>query len=488
MHWDFSSMISIFSSDERKQSLLDGLWGIEREAQRVTSDGSLALTPHPPAFGSKLDNPIITTDFSECQLELVTPAYATIEQAQASLRSIQSQVDKEITKNKEYLWPLSMPPKLPDEQAIPIATFGDSPEGKEREIYRQGLATRYGKKMQMISGIHYNYSLGEQLLEALYQEYGKHLSRIDFMNQLHFAIARNFLRYRWLLIYLFGASPNVDETYHSVICKELELIRKDYPDCYQAVQDFEKYATSLRVSRYGYSNVIEQMYRISFNSLEEYVSDIRKLINTKSEKFSKLGLYNDGKQVQLNDNVLQKENEFYSSIRLKPKMESGESQLEALEKRGVHYLEVRILDINPDESVGIGIEQLYFMQVFMLFCLFEENRDIVDDELERINENHHLVAMSGRRTDLQLQDLQESSRTINSWGKEIFHKLKIIAKMLDDINGDDKYMRIVEQEYMKIEDTSLLPSALIATEMKNHKHCFLEFGVARMRRFYDGFK
>ena len=255
MNWDFSEISKSFLKDDKGKLLAEGNFGIEKESQRVTYSGDLALTPHPPVFGNKAENPRITTDFSESQIEMITPTFKSIEEAYDGLNAISIEVENGI--GDELLWPLSMPPRLPDEDSIPIASFPDSEDGKYMETYRKGLALRYGKKMQMISGIHYNFSFGEGMVDYLYEQFGNGKDKRSFIDEMHFALARNFLRYRWLLIYLFGASPYCHHTYYSVINNEIEIIQKCCQCCVDVIENFNKYSTSLRVSRFGYSNTLK---------------------------------------------------------------------------------------------------------------------------------------------------------------------------------------------------------------------------------------
>ncbi len=314
MNWKFEKVLDIITKTDSKL-LLKGKWGIEREAQRVTENGCLALTDHPTAFGNKIINREITTDFSESQLELITPPLSSVEEVYKYLEMLTLEVNDEL--KNEYLWPLSMPPKLPSEEIIPNAKFDDTPEGREKEIYRLGLASRYGKKMQMISGIHFNLSFSEELFDVLYKYFGNGEDRCKFTDKAYFAMARNFLRYRWLLIYLFGASPNTHHTFNSVIHNELKTIKKCCPECCNPINSYKKYATSLRVSRFGYSNDEQGKLIVSYNDKSEYLQSIRKMLSTKSKKYSKIGTFREGKQIQLNDKILQKDSEFYSAIRLK---------------------------------------------------------------------------------------------------------------------------------------------------------------------------
>jgi glutamate--cysteine ligase len=434
--------------------LKGGNFGLELESQRIAMDGNLALTPHPAVFGSKTENPRITTDFSEGQVEMVTPVFQTVEEVYASLDTIRHEVENGI--GNELLWPLSMPPRLPDEERIPVARFDDTEEGREKEAYRNGLAKRYGKKMQMISGIHYNFSFSGAMIDFLYEKTGKGSGRSKFVNDLYFTLTRNFLRYRWLLIYLFGASPTCDATYYPVIQKELAIIHRCCPCCRSRIGDYTRYATSLRVSRFGYANEIQGKHSIFFNSLEEYTGKIRKMLEA---------------------GVLQKESEFYSPIRLKQNPEKGETQLSALTARGVSYVEVRILDLNPFERLGVSLQQLLFMQVFLLYCLMEENRNITGRELKKINSNHHLTALFGRSKELHLHDYDGRKIPLKTAGERIFEKLKRIGELMDLGTADGRYLNSVETEHRKFSETALLPSEQMSAEMEKNKEDFLMFGV-----------
>jgi glutamate--cysteine ligase len=496
MNWNFSEISESLLNENKGNLLVEVNFGLERESQRVISTGELALTPHPTEFGDKLENERITTDFSESQIEIITPPCNSAEEVFDELNKINSEVENSI--GDELLWPLSMPPKLPDEKDIPIAIFSNSDNGKYKEIYRKGLSIRYGKKMQMISGIHYNFSFGEGLINYLYKEFGESEDKRLFIDKLHFQLARNFLRYSWLLVYLFGASPSCHSTYFSVINKEIGVVHDCCPRCAKIIKNADqnteteennenkfshvcvaqmnKYATSLRVSRFGYSNSLKSM-NIYFNSLEEYSEKIRKMISTQDEEYLNLGIFKDGSQIQLNGNILQNENEFYSSIRLKQPLKTGETPLEALENRGVEYVELRILDLNPFEKLGLSLEQMNFIHVFMLFCLFEPSPLITEKEHSNINSNHHLVSLFGRKDNLKLQKYNDNSISLKTWAEEIFEKLSTIAHFIDTSTGDNKYLECVEKEKLKLDDVSLLPSEQINREMEFNNENYLEFGM-----------
>ncbi|MFZ3185316.1 MAG: glutamate--cysteine ligase, partial [Pseudomonas sp.] len=184
------------------------LHGIERECLRVDGAGQLALTPHPPALGSALTHAQITTDYSESLLEFITPAEPDAAQTLADLEQIHRAAYSQL--GDELLWSPSMPCPLPSEEQIPIARYGSSNIGKLKYVYRQGLALRYGKSMQCIAGIHYNFSLPEAIWPLLQSLDGDQQSARDYQSARYIGLIRNFRRYSWLLMYLFGASPALD--------------------------------------------------------------------------------------------------------------------------------------------------------------------------------------------------------------------------------------------------------------------------------------
>lgn len=456
--WTFEQMIRSFADRESGKLLRAATWGLEKESQRVTPSGELAMTDHPAAFGDKLANREITTDFAESQLELVTPPLPSIEETHAALRRLHDRVDAVI--GQELMWPLSMPPRLPEEERIPIAKFDDSPEGRISRIYRQSLALRYGKKMQMISGLHVNVSLADTLLAKLHETWGKGKDRRQWSDEVYFAMARNVLRYRWVLVYLFGASPTADESFNKV------------PDAYKL------YATSLRASRFGYTNEEQGNFVVSFNSLEEYTDDLNRLLATRNERFSQLGIYRNGEQVQLNDHWLQMDREFYSPIRMKRTAAKGKADLEALRDKGVEYVELRILDLNPYERTGVSLEQLYLVHLFLLTCLFESSPALTEAERAETNDNQARVALFGRKPGLTLaRSGQEVD--LDRWLAEWFDKMEQVAACLDQAGCGIRYLELVERERAKVGNRDLLPSSVMQQDMRDRGETFVQFGLRR---------
>lgn len=450
--WNFSQMMDWFSEDHEIRSFLYGDWGIEREAQRVTETGDLALTDHPAAFGNKLTNPNFTTDFAESQIEMITPPLCSIEDVYATLVELHDEAERVL--DNEYLWPFSMPPRLPEEKLIRIAQYDDSPEGKASYAYREGLAERYGKKMQMISGLHVNFSFKPVLLTRISELCGEKGQR-HCWDKIYFAMSRNFLRYRWLLIYLFGASPVVDHSYDTVVSEELDMIEQCSPTCSPTAGHYEQFVTSLRVSRYGYSNTNQQNISVSFDSLDAHVASIQKMLKT----------------------MIQNERELYSPIRLKPHLKKGEGYLNALKKGGVRYAEIRLMDLNPFVREGVSLRELRMLHVFIIFCLFEQSPMISEEEDMIILENHHKVSLFGRKPNLQLEHHEQGTIAMTTWAKDIFEKLRQVATILDGNNNEKLYIQAVEKEFAKINDSQLIPSARIIHDMKQHQMDFIDYGV-----------
>jgi len=472
MNWNLSEMVRLFSGDKASRLLLKGKWGLEKEALRVDENGDLALTDHPVAFGDKLENPNITTDFSESQIEIITPPLDSIEESYDYLHQIQTFVEQSL--DSELLWPLSMPGLLPEEEDIPLAQYNGSHSGNEKEIYRSGLALRYGKKMQMISGIHYNFSFHPDFWEHIRLKFSPTKEQSEFVNEAYFGFARNFLRYRWMLTYLFGASPVKNRDNKSDELVENCTFNKDWANLHSN-------ATSYRMSNFGYETSQQKDVAVSFNNLKDYIRDLRKVLTTRVDAYSDLGVYNDGKQVQLNDFILQSENEYYSPVRFKQILKSGETQLSAFEQRGIKYMELRCFDLDPYEKLGINLEQLYFVQIFALFCLFEESHRMTPEEAQVASRNTQLTALEGRKNGLELENMDGSKITLKNWGGDILEKMREIAKLMDKAAGGTRYQKTIQMQSQKMDNSQLVPSAKILDSMQKNDFNHEEFGLVRAK-------
>ncbi|HHE3607188.1 TPA: bifunctional glutamate--cysteine ligase/glutathione synthetase [Pasteurella multocida] len=301
-----------------------GSFGLEKESQRVTADGAIVTTPHPAVFGNRRYHPYIQTDFAESQLELITPPTKKLEDTFRWLSAIHEVVQRSLPE-EEYIFPLSMPAGLPAEEQIRVAQL-DNPEDVD---YREYLVKIYGKNKQMVSGIHYNFQLSPDLITRLFRLQNEYQSAVDFQNDLYLKMAKNFLRYQWILLYLLAATPTVESAYF----KDGSPLAKG------------QFVRSLRSSQYGYVNDPE--INVSFDSVEKYVESLEHWVST-------------GKLIA--------EKEFYSNVRLR-----GAKKAREFLTTGIQYLEFRLFDLNPFEIYGISLKDAKFIHVFALFMIWMDH-------------------------------------------------------------------------------------------------------------------
>jgi glutamate--cysteine ligase len=446
-----------------RQTLSQNLMGIERESLRVGTDGAISQEPHPKAYGSALTNPSITTDFSEALIELVTKPFDSADKALDDLDSTQHFVYHHLPQDQRY-WPASMPCVTKGETHIPIAQYGDSNRGKMKTVYRNGLANRYGSVMQTIAGIHFNYSFSPDYWQAYQQLIAPDTPMQFFIDEHYMALTRNVLRFGWLISYLFGAS--------AAVCKSF---LKDYHK--HNLHEFDEnsyylpYATSLRMGDIGYQNSQEDKagVKANYNSLCHYVHSLRAAMETSSADYEAIGLKKDGEYQQLNTNILQIENEYYASVRPKPKLNGFDKPLNALNKSGIAYIELRSLDVNPLNPLGIDKQQIHFLEAFLLFCLLQKSPPISTAELFEIDSNNHLVAHKGRDPDLLLKK-HGKEIPLQDWGLDIVEKVRACSKLLS--SAHEKSVRIIAE---RICNSALTPSAIMLAEMRKNKQGYYQY-------------
>ncbi|MBD3652627.1 glutamate--cysteine ligase [Kangiella sp.] len=403
--------------------------GIEKESLRVTEDGYLSTKPHPKSWGSALTNEYITTDYSEALPELITPVSNDRLQPRQWLHDIHQFIYQHM--DDEILWIGSMPCILTKEEDVPLANYGTSNVGMMKHIYRRGLGYRYGRYMQVIAGVHYNFSLPEDFWPK-YQEFKQDSSSLkDFISNQYLGLIRNYLRYCWLLPYLYGASP--------AICRSFTKgkggsLLEDHGDG----SLYGQYATSLRMSDLGYQNNAQSKFSIRHNDLDEYVGELERAIRTKDEFYEELGVKVDGEYRQLNANLLQIENEYYAKIRPKRVINPGERPTQALKRGGVQYVEVRSLDLNPFDPVGISQSQIDFLDVFLLFCLLQESCNQSDRENAENDENFRRTVYYGRKPDLGLLKFNRAV-PLHEAALAIFEEMRPVAVLLDKSNQTRAY-------------------------------------------------
>ncbi|MBV9344281.1 MAG: glutamate--cysteine ligase [Gammaproteobacteria bacterium] len=441
--------------------LQGGRKGVEKESLRVLPEGRLAYTPHPAALGSALTNEHITTDYSESLLELVTPAFSQSWELLQYLLDLHQFVYRHL--GDELLWATSMPCAIQRDEEIPLAQYGRSHVGRMKTIYRNGLGLRYGRMMQAISGVHFNYSFPLPFWEVYAAV--RQVTRADsaFVSACYFDLLRNYRRYGWIVLYLFGISP--------VVCKSFLRGREFGLHEFSPGTAFEPYATSLRMSDVGYRNRNQAGLEVSVNSLEEYVRDLSRAISTPHPPYEALGVEVDGEWRQLNANILQIENEYYSYIRPKRVARSGERPTKALQRAGVEYVEVRALDVSAFDPVGVNQHKLRFLEAFLALCLMKQSEPIGHGEQLRLDENHLAVARRGRDPALTLWR-EGRAQALSTWARELLDELTGICEILDRGDAARPYGTALAIQAAKVEDTKLTPSARLLADLQGGESFF----------------
>lgn len=464
--------LAVLNSAPLKQAVTGIRRGIERETLRVKADGKLALTPHADKLGSALTHPWITTDFSESLLEFITPASNSIDTTLAQLSDIHRFTIKNIA--DEQFWAGSMPCFIANQDDIPFAQYGSSNVGRMKTLYRKGLHNRYGSMMQAISGVHFNFSFSQEFWQQYQQATAQQGPLQSFVSEQYLALIRNYKRYVWLIVYLFGASP--------AMCKSfLEGRQSRYVFETLGVGSlYLPYATSLRMSDLGYTNSAQSSLNITYNNLDEYIAGLHQAISMPSSEYQNIGVKVNGEFQQLNANVLQIENEFYSTIRPKRTTESGERPTCALAKRGVEYIEVRALDVNPFSPVGITAEQMHFLDIFLLYCLLQDSPELSAAEQAVTEQNLKKVVTEGRRKNLDI--IQNGQpRLMLDWAEELFADMMPIAQYLDSAYSTTRYSSAIKQFYLALLDPAKTLSGQILNQLlskqQDNGHFMLELST-----------
>lgn len=439
--------------------------GLEKESLRIDVNGHLAQTPHPAALGSALTHPWITTDYSEALIELITPATHSIAETLGFLDDIHRNVYSHL--GDEQLWVNSMPCVLGGDEDIPLAQFGRSNIGRMKTLYRRGLGVRYGRKMQTIAGIHYNLSFPDEFFLRWQEKESDTRSLQDFRSEKYFGLVRNFQRESWLLLYLLGASPAVCASF-------LHGREHGLQECGRGTLYLPK-ATSLRMSSLGYQNTVQSDLRVSYNGVDEYVRDLSTAIHTPFPRFEQIGLKDaSGEYQQINTNMLQIENEYYGLVRPKRTISRGERPTLALSRRGVEYVELRCVDLNPFNPIGIDATSAHFLEVFALHCLLRSAPPFSDGEYRCLPKNQQAVVERGRDPELMLRFCGEEKK-FRDLAAQILAELAAVAPLLDAAHDTQDHSRAIAREAMKLENPELTYSASILRELKESDCSFFEF-------------
>ncbi|WP_143000568.1 glutamate--cysteine ligase [Pelistega sp. MC2] len=466
-------MQNLSSLQQQPELLKEIQRGIEREAIRITKDGQVALDKHPTVLGSALTHPNITTDYSEALIELITSPHKTVEELLMELHHVHQFVVQSVP--DQNLWTQSMPCHLPEEKDIPIAEYGTSNSGTLRHVYREGLALRYGKKMQCIAGLHYNFSLPPELWQLLPIEGN---TQQEKQNVGYMALIRNFKRYAWLLMYLFGASPTINGSFlNEEQKKRLTPLVEGEDHTY-----YLPYATSLRMSDLGYRNDAQSNLKSCFNTLEGFAQLIYDAVTTPWPAYEALGTQKDGKWIQLNGNILQIENEFYATIRPKRTHGRGERPITALLKDGIQYIEVRCIDIDPFHPLGISEDTCRFLDAFLLYCACTQSAAFPGTgQCKESESNFNKVVNYGRQPGLTLLN-QDKDISLKEWGLALIEQIKIAATLLDKAYNTQAYSRSLDAQKTKLLDSTLCPSNQVLALLQKENNHFNE-SITKLSQF-----
>lgn len=453
---NYQNALSLFSKPVHLALLNQLNRGIEKEGLRCSPKGIISQRTHPEALGSTLTHPSITTDYSEALLEFITPVFDNAHETLAYLDIAHRFTYKRI--DDELIWPNSMPCIVQGEMSVPIAQFGSSNLGKLKEVYRHGLWHRYGRIMQCIAGIHYNFSIPEAMWKTLQEHEGNEQPLQDYISSRYFDLIRNFRRHSWLLLYLFGASP--------AVCSSFLKDRKHNLDTLHKHTLYKPYATSLRMSDLGYQNNAQAELKVCHNSLPSYIKTLSKAIYQPVALYEHIGIKDDqGNYKQLNTNLLQIENEYYSDIRPKRIAKDGELPLQALEKYGVEYIEVRNTDLNPFMPLGIDVPQMAFFDTFLTWCLLTPSPDMSDEEELFLKANQEKTVFEGRRPGLMLESTA-GKVSLQSWGLNVLNEMEELAKLMDKSSNSSFHLDALNQQKLKLADSSLTPSAQVLRKLE----------------------
>ncbi|MGP4123657.1 MAG: glutamate--cysteine ligase [Sodalis sp. (in: enterobacteria)] len=455
---DVSSALSWLEANP--QALRGIRRGVEREGLRINANGSLAQTPHPESLGSALTHKWISTDFAEALLEFITPVDDDIGHMLTLLRDIHRYVARYL--GDERLWPMSMPCFIDNAKPIELAQYGSSNFGRMKTLYREGLKNRYSALMQVIAGVHYNFSLPMAFWRA-YAGISDQTSGKTVISAGYLRLIRNYYRFGWIIPYLFGASPGISPSF-------LNGRTTDLP--FEAAPSgliYLPYATSLRLGDLGYTNRLQGQLGISFNSLDDYLRGLKQAIKTPFPDYQRMGLQRDGHYLQMNTNLLQIESELYLPIRPKRLTREDESLSDALMRSGIEYVEVRSLDINPFSPIGVDEEQVRFLDLFLIWCALAEAPEMSSEELLYTRRNWNRVILEGRKPGLMLAiDCGSAEQRLTTLGKSLFSDLRRVAKILDSNNKDTQYQKIYEKLVAGFDYPELTLSARFLDQLIEH--------------------
>lgn len=440
--------------------------GLEKESLRVKGNGGISQADHPVALGAALTHPYITTDFSEALLEMVTPPCDSAEEALHFLTTVHQFIVQRLPEG-EHIWNTSMPCILRGGPSVRIGEYGNSHSGQMKHAYRRGLGLRYGRRMQAIAGVHFNFSMPEtswSLRESLLAAGGNsdpaatpvsdQRANQQQRTEGYFQMMQNLLRVGWLVPYLFGASPAICQSF-------LGEGEGEELDVWNQSTRFAEYGTSLRMGKIGYRYSEEDPIDLSVRhtDIDAYIEDIIGHVSTEHPPYKALGVRDeDGQFQQLSTCRLQIENEFYSTVRPKQIPQAGELPIHALSERGIRYLELRSVDVNLLDPAGLSLHQIAMLEMLMMFAWLADPAPLTAAEQASSTHNVQTVAHRGREPGLMLQG-PDGDIPLKQWGTDILDTLQPIAQWLDSGRETPLYVPALAEQQARLDDPDLTPSA-----------------------------
>ncbi|CAL4323999.1 Glutamate--cysteine ligase [Buchnera aphidicola (Neophyllaphis podocarpi)] len=463
---------------QKNNKILKGIKkGIERETLRIEYNGNISPKNHPKKMGSSLTNKWITTDFSESLMEFITPAYDNINKTIFFLQDIHNYVSNNLI--KEYMWPFSMPGFIKNQNKIEIANYGTSNIAKIKKIYREGLKNRYGVYMNIMSGIHYNFSFPKKFWKYWFEYKGLKKNQHNISNS-YMKLIRNYYRFGWIIPYLFGASPAICSSFLKKNKTNIKFIKNKKEVLYLP------WATSLRLSEIGYNNKLQKEIKINFNSINYYIKQLKLALNTPIKKFKKFDVCKNKIKKQLNCNILQMENELYTQIRPKVNIKPNQIHYKELLNKGIEYIEIRSLDVNPFSSIGINKIQMHFLEIFIIWCMIGSSKKMNQTELNISNENWNRIILEGRKPKQIIKFKKNKTIYLKNVMNHIIKDLYEIAEILDDKSKNKSYTKSCNNVYELIKYPELTYSNI--TLKKNLKYGMKESGLMLAEKYFNKFK
>lgn len=421
-------MLELYKKPEIKKLLLSGDLGLEKENIRVSENGYLAQTPHP--FGNKSKHPYIVTDYSESQVEIGTIVCNNPDEVYDQLENLHDIVTTTIAVEQpetEYLWPISNPPLFESEDRIPIAKYDK--ENKRSEQYREYLGDKYGKKIMLYSGIHYNYSFNNDLIETLHRELGRTDELRFIKSEMYMRMAKNCYLYSWFPVFMTAASP----IFHSSFLDEgIEVGGGRFLNC-----------ASMRNSKYGYWN--KRLLTLDYSTLDSYIDSIVKLVQ-EGELYSTA--------------------EFYTPVRLKPK---GKYLMKNLRDFGVNHIELRMFDLNPLDKNGMSKADMELIEYFLIFLATKDDFDYTE-ELQRIAFENHINGAAFEPDSVHIR-LNGKKSTLRQASLDLIEEMEAFY----DEMGSEKALQTLQSAKQRVIDPDKLYSHIVYDQIKNKG--YINFGI-----------